>query len=102
MPICGRNLLEARRGINDFDVVEGGENGAKQLNLTVPACCFFCRRNFFAEISFLSTNSRTGTPTSACFSTPTICSTANLFLFTANTPFFSSSFRRIYSLSNWS
>jgi hypothetical protein len=33
-------------------------------------------------------NSATGTPTSACFKTATICSTEERFLFTANLPSF--------------
>ena len=35
-PSWEQNLLEFRPGINDFEVVEGGENVTKQLNLTVP------------------------------------------------------------------
>ncbi len=38
MPFWGRNLLESQPGINDLEVVQGGEIAAKQLNLTVPLC----------------------------------------------------------------
>ena len=36
-PFCGRILLKLRPGINDLQVVEGDENAAKQLNLTIPS-----------------------------------------------------------------
>ena len=37
-PVCGRNLLKPRPGINDLEVVEGCENVAEKLKLTVPFC----------------------------------------------------------------
>ena len=36
-PFRGRILLEPRPGINDLELVDGGENATKQLNLTIPA-----------------------------------------------------------------
>jgi hypothetical protein len=36
-PILGQDLLKPKPGINDLAVAEGGENGTKELNLTVPA-----------------------------------------------------------------
>ena len=35
-PICGRNLLKPRLGVNDLEVVEGCENVDEKLKLTVP------------------------------------------------------------------
>jgi hypothetical protein len=52
-----------------------------------PATKFVDRRMSPAVCSLIPTlrmSSATGTPTSACFSTPTICSTENRFFFTHN------------------
>src|SRR5512146_1669082 len=48
-----------------------------------PWYCFFQRYSVCSEMPTCRISSATGIPTSACLSTPTICSTEKRFLFTA-------------------
>ena len=43
-PVCGRNLLDPRLEINGLEVVEGCENVAEELKLTVPYPSRWVRR----------------------------------------------------------